>query len=863
MRINSLLTTGLMIILFLMLLQGAFSWYRSERIWQQARGMYEHPFTVRRAIGNIKEDVLRMQLCIYDILNTDNEQEKQIALQKFGINKSDIFRQFEIIFKQYLGPRKDIENAYNSFQGWTAINEEAFQYLRMGSVTEAQNYIKSTGISSSHVTYMMDMIEKMSNFAQNRADKYYKDAENKRNELFLRFSISLLIIIIIYSVISYFLIRKIKIPLNNLTATTEKFGQGDLNARSDYVSSDEFGLLAGSFNKLAQTIQTELELSESRNKIANAMLLEKELRSFCSKLINELIQHTGSQTGAIFLLNNEKTRFEHFESTGLVTDKINGFSATFPEGEFGSALTTRQIQHIKNIPADARFVFNTVTGGIIPSEIITIPVLSGNEVVAVISLSSLHSYSPESLRLINEIHDTLCARINGMFWVEKIHELSDKLTHQNIELQQQKDELVRQSEELTEQNIELEVQKKQLDEASQMKSNFLSRMSHELRTPLNSMITLSGLLYRRLHNLINEEEYGFIEIIERNGRNLLSLINDILDISRIESGKEEIFASTFQISRLISDIVAIIEPQAKEKEIKLINQVQNDMPSICSDVTKCRHILQNIIANAVKFTNEGKVIISALYTDDHIHVSVSDTGIGIEKHEIPFIFDEFHQANDSASRKFGGTGLGLAIAHKYATLLNGHISVDSIPGKGSVFTVSLPFSVSGKEQVEPADEFQGHELKECWKEKTIMLVEDNEHAIILLRSILADKGCKVLIARNGREAIEQLGIETPDVMILDLMMPEVDGFTVLKEVRSKENTLSLPVIVLTAKNLTREELSFFKGNSVYQLLKKGDINQTELISIIEKIFLPAGCITRPIDDKILDQILNEKLYGIT
>lgn len=222
-----------------------------------------------------------------------------------------------------------------------------------------------------------------------------------------------------------------------------------------------------------------------------------------------------------------------------------------------------------------------------------------------------------------------------------------------------------------EQNSELEVQKKQLNEANRLKSAFLSNMSHEPRTPLNSVIVLSGLLNRRLAKTIPEEEYSYLEVIERNGKNLLALINDILDLSRIEAGREEINLSRFSLRGLTGEIAAMLEPLAREKGIALVNEVAAALPAIASDADKCRHILQNLVANALKFTEEGRVAISARQAGGYIHIKVTDTGIGIAEENLLFIFEEFRQADDSTSRKYGGTGLGLAIAKKYAQLLGG------------------------------------------------------------------------------------------------------------------------------------------------------------------------------------------------
>jgi signal transduction histidine kinase/CheY-like chemotaxis protein len=545
-------------------------------------------------------------------------------------------------------------------------------------------------------------------------------------------------------------------------------------------------------------------------------------------------------------LNEKNNNFEHYESIGLVSAGRNNFSATEHTGEFGAVLMTEKIQHITDIPSDTRFNYTTVSGDFIPKEIITIPILAGkNEVVAVVSLASLHKYSAQHIRLVKDVWRILTARLNGVLAFNKIRAFSDLLEQQNSELEAQKKEMQVQRDELSEQNIELELQKNQLDEASRLKSAFLSNMSHELRTPLNSVIALSSVLNRRLKDTIPDEEYSYLDVIERNGKMLLSLINDILDLSRIEAGKEEVVLSRFSVREIVADVVIMIEPQAREKGIELITYIGEDLPPLRSDYLKCRHILQNLISNAVKFTGDGSVTVSAEQIKETMKISIKDTGIGIADDKLKYIFDEFRQADETMTRMYGGSGLGLTIANKYAVLLHGDIHVESESGVGSTFTVTLPLSIdiynNAEQSFTDMIKYNSSANKTAISNghgKTILLVEDSEPAIIQLTDILVTQGYNVRVAHNGKEAIEQIEMVIPDAMILDLMMPEVDGFEVLKSIRSAEKTSQLPVIILTAKHVTREELSFLTGNHIHQLIQKGDINKNDLLMAIGKMVTP-------------------------
>jgi len=444
--------------------------------------------------------------------------------------------------------------------------------------------------------------------------------------------------------------------------------------------------------------------------------------------------------------------------------------------------------------------------------------------------------------LINNLLYTLSARIEGVLSYQKIQLFANKLETQNTELEAQKNELEAQSAELNEQNRELEMQKIQLSEASRLKTNFLSNMSHELRTPLNSVIALSGVLNRRLVNKIPDDEYSYLEVIERNGKHLLELINDILDISRIEAGKEEVEVTKFSSNNLISEVIGMILPQANQKKIEL-KQLANDTDIIIrGDSHKCRHILQNLIGNAVKFTEKGAVEISTDVKGDQVIIKVKDSGIGISEEHISYIFDEFRQADAGTSRKYGGTGLGLAIAKKYANLLGGTIEVISISGEGSTFTFILPLTYASDNRISETDsEYNKFSItvpvihQQSGPLKTILLVDDSDPAIIQLKDFMEETGYKILVARSGAEALDIISRIIPDAMILDLMMPGMDGFEVLQTIRNAEPTAHIPVLILTAKQITKEDLKFLKRNNVHQLIQKGDVNRIELLNSISKL----------------------------
>ncbi|MEI6123376.1 MAG: response regulator [Bacteroidota bacterium] len=840
-KIGTQLKIGFGIILVLIVMLGMLSFWQSDKLAEQTTELYNHPLMVRRALGELKADIINMHCMLKGMCLVENAKEAAMLIEEVDVNKASVEKQFGVLRDRYLGPPTDVDNAYNAFIKWNTIREQIIRMILDGNIKEAINNIKPEGAENQHVELLLKRLQTIDDFARNKGDQFYANAIRLKYTLNWQLAIMVVFILLITFFIILLLIKNIRQPITELVNATQNFQGGDMFARSSYHSKNEFGKLSASFNSMVENIQVNADLDNKTADIAAIMLSDYDAKKFFQATLNALITRTGSQMAAIYILDSTHNTFEHFESIGIDNQARQSFAADTNEGSFGMAIASKKIQHTKDIPDNTRFVFHTVTGKFIPHEIITIPILANNKVVAIISLACLNIYSKPSLQLVDNIFATLSARVEGIMAYHKNLEMLEKVEQQNHELEAQKTELASQSAELIEQNTELEMQKNQLKEANRLKTNFLSNMSHELRTPLNSVIALSGVLSRRLAKQIPEEEYSYLEVIERNGKNLLELINDILDISRIESGKEEIDISDFNINKIITEVITMLNPQAQQKKIKLLHSKDNVNLTINSDANKCRHILQNLISNAVKYTEIGKVEIITQLVETNIIITVTDTGIGIGEANIPHIFDEFRQADESTSRKYGGTGLGLAIAKKYAHMLGATIAVKSVVDKGSEFILTLPITYVAENaiietQIYNLNKYPINQLSHTPPnpnfEHTILLVEDSEPAIIQIKDILVDKNYKILVAQDGANALEITSKTIPDAIILDLMMPGIDGFEILRILRESEQTSQIPVLILTAKHISKEELSFLKRNHIHQLIQKGDVNREALLKSI-------------------------------
>ncbi|HET6146056.1 MAG TPA: ATP-binding protein [Polyangia bacterium] len=398
--------------------------------------------------------------------------------------------------------------------------------------------------------------------------------------------------------------------------------------------------------------------------------------------------------------------------------------------------------------------------------------------------------------------------------------LNQELLAQNEQLRAQQQTLRAQGQELERQRGELVEKTRRGEEADRLKSAFIANMSHEIRTPLNSVLALSQLLRDGMAGALSTDQRKYLEVIERNGQNLLRLINDILDLSRIEAGHLEMDLHTVDIAAQIRATIGTLAPLAEAKGLDLHARLPDDLPPVRCDIDRVRQILTNLIGNAIKFTEVGHVQVSAEVRAGAVAVHVSDTGVGIPDAAQAKVFQEFFQVDQSMARRRGGTGLGLAIASRLAHLMNGEITVESVPGSGSRFTLVLPLASEAAAQLPEdrpasadsagAHEDKGHREPRVLerritpvgvpaREAAILIVEDNEDNLFTLRQILGVLSVELVTATGGREAIDYCRRHRPDLIIMDMQMPGMSGLQATGAIRGLPGGKTIPIIALTAQ----------------------------------------------------------------
>ena len=327
-------------------------------------------------------------------------------------------------------------------------------------------------------------------------------------------------------------------------------------------------------------------------------------------------------------------------------------------------------------------------------------------------------------------------------------------------------------------------------DANKLKSQFLANMSHELRTPMNSIIGFSEILRERLDGKIEPKQLGFLDHIHASGTHLLGLINDVLDLSKIEAGKMEIYPELFSVAPVIDSVCQVMRGMTKTQP-NFVIEVSPGLPQIESDPAKFKQVLFNLLSNAVKFSPPGAPItIRAWLSDEEINVSVRDEGIGIAPVHHEVIFEEFRQVDGTTRREFGGTGLGLALVKKFVELQGGRVAVESGVGKGSTFRVTLPLRSRAAVSARPPEPAMPSSSR-------VLVVEDDAHAYALIASALRSAGFVPIHARHGEEALRLAKEMLPAAITLDLVLPGIDGWEVLKRLKSDSTTRQLPVVVIS------------------------------------------------------------------
>ena len=657
-----------------------------------------------------------------------------------------------------------------------------------------------------------------------------------------------------------------------------QISMGNYGVNLDNQAQDDIGELSGSLNSMSQSLKKSFDtLAENewlQTGVANLnvkMVGEKDVFHLADDIIEFLCAYTKSQVGAIYLFKDDG--YLHLKGQYALKGQNLAPVLEVGEGLIGQAVRSGKSILLEDVP-QGELTISYATGNIKPAQLLVLPIIRNSITIGAVELGNVGAFSDLQLHFLNLVLSDVGTALLGAQNRQKLQLLLEETQAQSEELQVQhnelegmnaeleaqaqklqasEEELRVQQEELLQSNQELEERSSLLEEKNELieernaeiqqkaealelstryKSEFLANMSHELRTPLNSILLLSRLMAE--NEDMDREHQEYAEVIQSSGQGLLSLIDEILDLSKIEAGKMELDRANIRVDDVVNNMRSLFNPLANEKTLKFAINKFDDVPEFLhTDKMRLEQILKNLLSNAIKFTTEGAVTLD-VKKDEALNAlvfSVTDTGIGIAEEKQALVFEAFQQADGSTRRKFGGTGLGLSISRELAKLLGGYINLESKEDEGSVFTLTLPLDKNkGLHDVKETTEKPAAAMETPTSrvtnltvtnipqdieddrdnilpdDKVILIVEDDTPFAKTLLDFTRKRDYKGLVAVRGDVGIEMAKAYKPLAILLDIQLPVKDGWQVMEELKSDPATRPIPVHIMSSLQVKKESL---------------------------------------------------------
>jgi signal transduction histidine kinase/CheY-like chemotaxis protein len=634
--------------------------------------------------------------------------------------------------------------------------------------------------------------------------------------------------IILSLILTMIFTDKIRKQIRNLSESTEVIKKGDLTRKIEIKSKDELGQLGTAFNTMLDVLARNEQQKNEYSEFITLINQNPTLSEISDAALKNIVKTCGYSVGALYVV--EESGFTRVATYGV----DNEFRVNNNPGLFKTVVE-------KHIPVEINLEdqYPGLVSGFVKiniKNIIILPVIYNNKVIAVIELGSIKQPSESAKEYLSMIQEQLAIGITNALAlvqlenvVSELKKLNEDYQIQNLQIRKQNKTLIELHSELKEKADELIIQKLKAEESTQLKSQFLASMSHELRTPMNSILGLTELILDE--SSVAGKNRERLEVVLKSSKRLMNIINDILDLSKIEAGKMEIHEEDVLLEEIISEVETSVSPLIKDKKIEF--RVERDTSThimISTDRGKLIQILINLLGNAIKFTEQGSVELKvSSLAEDILQFEVKDTGIGISDRDKEIIFEEFRQADGTTTRKYDGTGLGLAISGRLCNIIKGSLHLESKLNEGSIFTLRIPLKRSSKQLTCMSHPYNIETLARNRK-NPVLIIDDDEDIRSTIGQYLNSRGYEVVFAENGYKGISEAVRLQPFAVILDLMLPNKDGWTTLNDLKQNPSTRDIPVILISI--LGDKKIGY--GLGAFEYFVK-PIAQEELISCLHKM----------------------------
>ncbi|TAK64560.1 response regulator [Methylobacter sp.] len=890
-KISSRLFLGFGLLLLLVVLLGGMALQSITTLTILMNHINDHPLKVIDEAQQGKTNVLTIQRDIRELIRPDRKEEPEALMRNIAKMDQELDAHLEVIRSQYLGPAEDVIQLKRALSDWRRLRDEAMILERSGGQLEA--IAKSDSERRRFALETENKFQDVLGFARAKANSFRETADAERKMAITRLSVTMAALVILGILVTWFITHSIVKPLEVLRRRMTDLAAGDLSVEIPFQKgSSELAAMARAvqvFKEAAVRLESKRWLKSTQSQLNTLLQTATTSLDLAQQAINALVPQLGGGAGAFYLWNDANESLELLGSYGLKKRRHLGSAFKLGEGLVGQCALERKAIILTEVPDDYARIVSGI-GEAPPNTILVVPVLSMNKVLAVIEIGAFLPFTTDQQALIDEMlpnialnleildrnnrtqqlltqtqqqseelrasEEELRAQSDQLQTVnEELRRKTDTLQQQTEELRASEEELRAQREELQATNEELEEKSRGLEEqtklleqarveadkralerdtASRYKSEFLANMSHELRTPLNSLLILARSLRDNEENNLTADQVESADVIHESGMSLLRLINDILDLSKVEAGKMEIAPADIDLKQFAASLLQRFRLLAETKGLELKVTIDADLPELLlGDSGKLDQIINNLVGNAIKFTEQGSVAVTikrpttaalakaGFSPDRAIEIKVCDTGIGIPDDKIESVFQAFEQVDGSSTRSYGGTGLGLTISRRLAQFLGGDINIASTEGKGSTFSLLLPLTPPVGTTDKPVEatpaspepttvpstiasffvtqqKIEDDRDNITPKDETILVIEDDDAFAKIVRDLSRKRGFKCLVAGDGVIGLELAKRYSPTGIVLDVGLPRMDGWTVMERLKQQPETRHIPVHFMSA-----------------------------------------------------------------